>query len=56
MFEIIKASGFYGIYLIFANNTILSCFFLFLLVIGLYILITAVILQIVNSTADPALL
>ena len=35
----------------FANNTILSCFFLFLLIIDLYFLIPAVITQIFYPTA-----
>ena len=36
----------------FANNTILSCFFFFFLVIDLYFLIPAVIPQIFNSIAE----
>ena len=39
IFELIK--DFYGIYLLFANNTILSGFFLFFLIIDSYFLITA---------------
>ena len=39
----------------FANNTILSCFFFFLLVINLYFLIPAVITQIFNPTAELAI-
>ena len=36
----------------FANNTILSCFFFFFLIIDLYFLIPAVIAQIFNSIAE----
>ena len=36
----------------FANNTILSCFFLFFLFIDLYFLIPAVVKQIFNPTAE----
>ena len=36
----------------FANNTILSCFFLFFLIIDLYFLIPAVIAQIFNPIAE----
>ena len=36
----------------FANNTILSCFFFFFLIIDLYFLIPAVIVQIFNPTAE----
>ena len=36
----------------FANNTILSCFFFFLLIIDLYFLIAAVIAQIFNQIAE----
>ena len=36
----------------FANNTILSCFFFFFLIIDLYFLIPAVILQIFNHIAE----
>ena len=36
----------------FANNTILSCFFFFLLIIDLYFLIPAVIAQIFNPIAE----
>ena len=35
-------------YLDFANNTILSCFFIFFLIIDLYFLIHAVIVQLFN--------
>ena len=36
----------------FANNTILSCFFFFFLIIDLYFLIHAVIAQIFNPIAE----
>ena len=36
----------------FANNTILSCFFFFFLIIGLYILISVAIAQIYNTIAE----
>ena len=36
----------------FANNTILSCFFLFFLIIDLYFLIPAVTAQIFNTIAE----
>ena len=36
----------------FANNTILSCFFFFFLIIDLYFLILATITQIFNPTAE----
>ena len=36
----------------FANNTILSCFFFFFLIIDLYFLIPAVITQIFNPIAE----
>ena len=36
----------------FANNTILSCFFIFFLIIDLYFLIPAVITQISNPSAE----
>ena len=36
----------------FPNNTILSCFFLFFVIIDLYFLILAVIAQIFNPTAE----
>ena len=36
----------------FANNTILSCFFFFFLIIDLYFLIPAVIAQIFNPIPD----
>ena len=36
----------------FANNTILSCFFLFFLIIELYFLIAAVITRIFNIVAE----
>ena len=46
----------YLIYLVylsnFANNTILSCFFFFFLIIDLYFLIPAVITQILNPVAE----
>ena len=38
--------------LYFANNIILSCFFLIFLIAGLYFLITAVITQISNPSAE----
>ena len=38
--------------LVFAHNTILLCFFFFLLIIGLYFLIRAVVGQIFNSIAE----
>ena len=41
--------------LVFANNTILSCFFFFFLMIELYILISAVIAQTFDSTAELAM-
>ena len=41
--------------LIFASDTILSCFFLFFLVIDLYFLIAAVNAQIFNPTAEVAI-
>ena len=37
--------------LVFANNTISSCFFLFFLIMNLYFLIPEVIAQIFNPTA-----
>ena len=36
----------------FANNTILSCLFFFFLIIEIYFLISAVIAQIFNHTAE----
>ena len=39
----------------FANNTILSCFFFFFLIIDLYFLIPAVIAQIFNPIAELVL-
>ena len=36
----------------FANNTFLSCFFFFFLIINLYFLIPATIAQIFNPTAE----
>ena len=36
----------------FANNTILSCFFLFFLIIDLYFLILAIITQIFHAVAE----
>ena len=36
----------------FSNNTILSCFFFFFFIIDSYILIPAVIIQIVNPAAE----
>ena len=36
----------------FTNSTILSCFFLFLLIIDLYFLIPAVITQVLNSVPE----
>ena len=39
----------------FANNTILSCFFLFFLIIDLYFLIPAVITQTLNPFAEPVI-
>ena len=41
--------------LAFPNNTILSCFLYFFLIIDLYFLIPAVIAQIFNSTAELAI-
>ena len=41
--------------IVFANNTILSCSFLFFLIIDLYFLILAVITQIFNPTAKVAI-
>ena len=38
--------------LVFASNTILSCLFFFFLIIDLYFLITVVIAQFFNSTAE----
>ena len=40
----------------FAKNTILSCFFLFFLIIDLYFLILAVIMQFFNPTAELVIL
>ena len=40
----------------FANNTIFSCFFFFLLIIDLYSLIVAVIAQIFNPIAELVIL
>ena len=40
----------------FANNTILSCFFLFFLIIDSYFLIPAVITHIFNPTAELVIL
>ena len=42
----------YAINLDFANNTILSCFFFFFLIIDLYFLITATVAQIFNRIAE----
>ena len=42
--------------LIFANDTILSCFFFFYLIIGLYFLIPAVITQIFIAAAELPIL
>ena len=39
----------------FANNTILSCFFFFFLIIDLYFLIPAVITQIFNPIVELAI-
>ena len=36
----------------FANNTILSCFFLFFFIIGLYFLIPATLAQILNPAVE----
>ena len=36
----------------FANSTILSCFFFFFLIIGLYFLVPAVIAQVFNSVKE----
>ena len=41
--------------LVFANNTILSCFFFFILIIDLHFLIPAVTAQIVELTAEPTI-
>ena len=41
--------------LVFANNTVLSNFFLFFLITDLYYLIPAVIAQIFNPTAELAI-
>ena len=38
--------------LVFANNTILSCFFSFFLIIDLYFFISAAIAQLLNPTAE----
>ena len=38
--------------LVFANNTLLSCFFLFFLIIELYFLVPAIIAQIFNPIAE----
>ena len=38
--------------LVFANNTISSCFFFFFLIIGLYFLILAIIAQIANAIVE----
>ena len=46
----IKISVLYN--LVFANNTILSFFFFFFLNIGLYFLIPAIIVQILNFIAE----
>ena len=40
----------------FANNTILSCYFFFFLIIDLYFLIAAVITQIFNPIAELVIL
>ena len=40
----------------FANNTILSCFFLFFIIVDLYFLIPADILQIFNHIVELAIL
>ena len=39
----------------FANNSILSCFFLFFLIIDLYLFIPAVVPQLFNSIAELAI-
>ena len=39
----------------FASNTILSCFFLFFLIIDLYILIPAVVTQLFNAIVELAI-
>ena len=39
----------------FASNTILSCFFLFFLIIDLYILIPAVVRQVFNPIVELAI-
>ena len=41
---------------VFPSNTILSCLFFFILIIDLYYLIPAVIAQILNHTAELAVL
>ena len=41
--------------LVFASNTILSCFFLFFLIIDLYLLIPTVVAQIFIPTAELAI-
>ena len=43
------------IYLVFANNTILSCFFYFFLIIDLYLLIPAVSTQFFIVSAELAI-
>ena len=58
MHQSIKALNydFYVIQFIFANKTILSCFFFFFVVIDLYLLIPAGIAQIFNPIAGLAYL
>ena len=40
---------------LFANNTLLACFFFIFLVIGLYLLIPAVVAKVFNPTAALAM-
>ena len=50
----VKASMLFN--LVFANNTILSCFFFFFLIIDLYFSIPAAIAQIFSPIAEPVIL
>ena len=52
MFVSIKALEIKTFHLDFVNNTILSCFFFFFLIIDLYFFIPKVIAHIFNPTAD----
>ena len=53
MIKALEDRTFIEFILFFPDNTILSCFFFFYLIIELYFLITAVIAQIFIPTAEP---